>query len=286
VINEEEVLRNAKKRAQEWLDAFRLDGECDVDGIVRELSKITYKGKPCLACVVTSVEDCAKAFILCVSLFDKTGNVKEAARALSPDRYIWDYYSMAFYDCACQALPRNDVEFMCHSLHEAFRLGLGYVINLGPLLIGVTRPEAHVDDNSMVHRDDGPAIIWGDKERFFWHGLEVPGEWINKRDSLSKEVFSSIENLELKRAFCEIVGWELLADMVGFKKIQSDDFGDLIEADLEDDEGKMARFADVRCPSTGRRYLIRTDPGIETCREALARSATIKADDYEFTYES
>lgn len=284
---DEEILKEASARADEWLEAVVFDGKADIPKIEAELKKCRHKGLEPIVRVVGSVGDVAKA-VWEAAVEAREGNEKDAKKQLSkvsPHLCVWSPYLMAFYESAYLALGKEH-GFIQPCLLEAARHGLGFVVNLGGVLVGVTRPEAYRDEESRIHREDGPAIIWGSLKEWWWHGVKVEEKWIEDKDSITKEDFKKIENQELKRAFCEILGWERVLNMVGARKVQGDDWGDLVEAQLDDDEGQPARFADVRCPSTDRRYLIRTDPKVKTCKEALAMSARMEPDEYSFDLET
>ena len=292
---EEQILKDASEEAKLWVDNFTLDGKYDGKAVLEQLAKRTYKSQPVYAMVVDGPDEAAQAVeegvadIMGLDLSKKKDakKVKEKIKELRPDLCVWDYYLMAFYESAYHQLPEQNDEFMNQSLFEAYKAGLGHLINLGGFIVGVLRPEAYRDAELRLHREDGPAIIWGSYRAWYWHQVEVEQKWIEKPDECTKKDFTGIQNQEKKRAFCEILGWERVLDMLGSKKISSDDWGDLIEAQLDDDNGRPARFADVRCPSTGRRYLIRTEPDMESCGKALARSGKFDSvEDYNFVQET
>lgn len=274
-----EILKAAEKEGNLWIESATFDGKSNLPIIKSELEQIEFEGKPVKAYVTNDLHGVIP-LIIQAAMDECGGNIekgKKLLKTLTPQHCIWDYYLMAFYECAYHRLPieSQDIEFMNHSLLDAFKAGLGFVINFGDVLIGLTRPEAYRDDRNRIHNADGPAIIWGQEEQYWWHNSRIPDKWIKNPNACTVEDFKAISNMESKRAFCEILGWERIIDLVGFEKIQSDDWGTLVRTQLDDDNGKPALFADVTCPSTRRRYLLRTDPEIKTCHEAIARSFNI-----------
>jgi hypothetical protein len=287
-FNDKEIHRNVKIEADKWLEIIDFTGKAELPKIKKELKKIRYKGKQPHVEVTDDIAEVPSLIRKGAKALYGAAAEEELSKVF-PENTIWDYYFMAFYDVAFKQVPEKNFEFMQHSLFDACRYGLGFLVNLGPLLVGLSRPEAHrerIDGVLRIHKEDGPAITWGKTKQYWWKGIKVPREWIEEKEVLNKQTFTRIQNQEQKRAFCEILGWEKVTDLIGCKKIQSDDWGDLVEAQLDDDEGHLARFADVRCPSTGRRYLIRTSPLVKTCKEALATSARIEPDEYLFEAES
>jgi hypothetical protein len=141
---------------------------------------------------------------------------------------------------------------------------------LGSMRIGIGLPEAHREENRRIHSSRGPAIVWGDSRQWWWRGVRVEQAWIEDPESVDPKIFWEEENEERRRALAEILGWERILDSGDSRVIQTDETGQLVEADLEDDEGGKAKFCDVRCPSTGRRYLLRVPPTTESCREGVA----------------
>jgi hypothetical protein len=57
---------------------------------------------------------------------------------------------------------------------EAFVAGLGFFRSLPDEIVCVPRPALWLADG-LLHRQDGPAVLWPDGERYFFeHGEELP----------------------------------------------------------------------------------------------------------------
>jgi hypothetical protein len=139
-----------------------------------------------------------------------------------------------------------------------------------------------------LHCDDGPAVKWPDGySLWFWRDVNVPQGWIEEPETICAKTIVDEQNQERKRALCEILGWERALQLLDVKQVQRDDYGALLVTDvIRDDHHKPATFCDVKCPSSGRRYIIRVPPETRTCRAGLAWSAGVKEGEYEFAMET
>jgi len=138
--------------------------------------------------------------------------------------------------------------------------------------------EVHTDEAKRVHCESGPAILYPDDWAIYaWHGVLVPKEWIEDRASVSAEIALKQENVELRRAACEIVGWERILQDLGAITIDRDpdpEIGELIEVNLPDAPNE--RFLRVLC-GTGRRFAIPVPNEMQTALQANAWSYDIPA---------
>ena len=128
------------------------------------------------------------------------------------------------------------------------------------------------DDQKRLHCEDGPAIRYPDGlvEVFAWHGTRIPREWIEDKKSLTGKIALSIENVEQRRAACEIIGWANILEQLKAKTIdkhENPEIGELIEVNLPD-SGKE-RFLCVMC-ATKRRFAIPVPPNMKTALQASA----------------
>jgi len=127
------------------------------------------------------------------------------------------------------------------------------------------------DEQNRPHCETGPSCRWRDGwELFHWHGVRVPGEWIKDRKSLTAKIALTQENVELRRAACEILGWDKILRELKAKTIDADDdpeIGSLVEVSLPD-AGKE-RFLRVRC-GTGREFALPVPRNMKTALEAQA----------------
>ena len=127
-----------------------------------------------------------------------------------------------------------------------------------------------VDDRGLIHCEDGPAIQYPDGFSVYgWHGVRVPEEWIVKK-SLDAKSAITWDNLEQRRAACEIVGWAKILRELNAKTIQKSEnpfVGELVEVDLPD-IGRE-KYLRVMC-GTDREFALPVPPNIQRASEAQA----------------
>lgn len=124
-----------------------------------------------------------------------------------------------------------------------------------------------VDEENRPHSETGPSHKWRDGwSLYHWHGTVVPSDWIEGTPSAA-EVLQA-ENIEQRRAGCEIVGWDTILSELNAKTIDQDEdpeIGTLLEVDLPD--AGRERFLRVTC-GTGRTFAIPVPPEMTTALQA------------------
>ena len=124
------------------------------------------------------------------------------------------------------------------------------------------------DDQRRLHRENGPAIEYADGYAVWsWHGVRVPENWIIGKGITPHEALTW-ENMEQRRAACEILGWDTILDQLKAKTIDKDvdpEIGELIRVRIPDigDE----QFLRVTC-GTGRRFALPVPPDMKTALQA------------------
>ena len=142
------------------------------------------------------------------------------------------------------------------------------------------RPE-HIlfDDQGRVHSETDVAIKYRDGTGvYMWHGVRVPAEWINKKSELSAKTALTWENIEQRRAACEIVGWAKILRELNARTIDVDDdpmIGTLVEVDIPD-VGRE-KFLKVLC-GTGREFALPVPPDMTTALGANAWTYDLDGD--------
>ena len=128
-----------------------------------------------------------------------------------------------------------------------------------------------VDDQNRSHCETGPSHRWRDGwSLYHWHGVEVPGEWIEDKASLTPEIALGWDNVEQRRAACEILGWAKILTALKAKTIDKDadpEIGELIET-LIPGSGKE-RFLRVLC-GTKREFVLPVPREMKTALQANA----------------
>lgn len=129
-----------------------------------------------------------------------------------------------------------------------------------------------VDDQNRPHCEDGPSHKWRDGWALYhWHGVSLPNkDWIEKKDSLTVEEVFRQTNAEVRRAGCEILGWDKIFKQLKAKKLDEDGdpmIGSLYNGTLPGNV--QCGFLKVLC-GTGREFVIPVPPTIRTAIEAQA----------------
>jgi hypothetical protein len=136
-----------------------------------------------------------------------------------------------------------------------------------------------MDDQNRLHSENGPAIEYPDGFTVHsWHGVRVPGNWIEDKSSLTPEMALKEENMERRRAACEILGWANILDRLDCKVLDEDPdpmIGTLLEVNIPD-IGRE-KFLKVQC-GTGRIFAIPVPPDMTTALSANAWTYDIEPD--------
>lgn len=284
----EAAVQRAIGRAKNWIDEFDLHKTPDLNKIQSELEKRTFNGEPVVA---FTCRDYKEATELLVKIYKKEVPLPGLSEELTEEvikcipnasSYIWDYYLMTLYESSLAEVPEEErnfdgSEFLFQSLYEAYKAGLYFLVNIGPLQIGIAQSDLTVDEQFRAHKEDGPAMVWGDQKHYFWRGTEVPAEWIENKDNVDPSLALTWENIEQRRCLCEILGWERVLEQLDAKVVSEDEMGILYEADLPDSPGE--KFVKVTC-GTGRKFVLPVPPEMKTPHEAVAWTYQLNITDY------
>ena len=146
----------------------------------------------------------------------------------------------------------------------------GWVYCSRETAIVMDRPEfVKMDEQNRLHCENGPAILYPDGFTVYsWHGVRVPGEWIENKASLTAATALTVENIEQRRAAMEILGWDNIIKELDAKIIDQDDdpmIGTLLEVNIPDIGPE--KFLRVVC-GTGRTFAIPVPPDMKTALAA------------------
>lgn len=135
-----------------------------------------------------------------------------------------------------------------------------------------------VDAEHRPHCENGPSHRWRDGWALYhWHGVKIPAEWIENKASLTAAKALTWENVEQRRAACEILGWVNILRELDAKTIDKDDdpeIGELVEVTLE---GSRERFIKVLC-GTSREFALPVPPETKTALEGNAWTYGVEPD--------
>jgi len=128
-----------------------------------------------------------------------------------------------------------------------------------------------IDDQNQAHSQNGPSHRWSDGwSLYHWHGVSVPEHWIMDTKSLSAKEAITWQNIEQRRAACEILGWAKILAELDAKVIDTDgdpEIGELLEVTLPDIGTE--KFLRVKC-GTGREFALPVPPDMKTALQANA----------------
>ena len=118
---------------------------------------------------------------------------------------------------------------------------------------------------------DGPAIRYRDGYSVYaWHGVRIPAEWIEQKNKLTAKTALTWQNIEQRRAACEILGWAKILKELDSKVVDEDgdpEIGTLLEVDIP--EIGREKFLRVLC-GTKREFALPVPPEMKTALEANA----------------
>ena len=127
------------------------------------------------------------------------------------------------------------------------------------------------DAEKRFHNETGKSVEYSDGWGVSsWHGVQVPDEWIVKKQDLTPKVALTWKNIEQRRAACEIIGWERILHELNAKTIDKDgdpEIGELVEVELP--EIGKEKFLRVVC-GTKRSFALPVPPNMKTALEANA----------------
>jgi len=145
------------------------------------------------------------------------------------------------------------------------------------------RPEIiRKDDEARLHCEDGPAIRFTDGYGVYcWHGLNVPDDWINKKSDLTPKIALTWQNVEQRRAACEILGWDSILNELDAYVVDKDpdpQIGELLSVEIP--EIGRENFLRVQC-GTGRAFSIPVPPEMRTALQAQAWMVGLEPQDFQ-----
>lgn len=123
---------------------------------------------------------------------------------------------------------------------------------------------------------------------YAWHGMRLPAEIIEKRDSMTTAQILGQENVEIRRAMMEIYGQGRFAQDAGAKvaDVSKEHGAELMVLPLPaDDPERILKAMRLTCPTTGHVYFERVPPDVSTALEGLSWRFAVKPKDYKPSWE-
>ena len=154
--------------------------------------------------------------------------------------------------------------------------------------------DMQIDENKRLHNATGPAVTFVDNSKVWvWHGVLVPEYVITEPNRITAKDILEEPNAEVSRIKLERLGMEKFIHQSKLKILYSDIDGKgnsrkLLQTSspksLESD--KYIEVIQVVCPSTGRKYLLRVPPNMQTCQAAIAWTFGLSPEDYVLAAET
>ena len=145
--------------------------------------------------------------------------------------------------------------------------------------ISERQSKINLDERGRLHCETGPAIAYSDGFSVHaWHGTIFPEEWLQIKPSASDAVY--MQNGELRRVACEMLGWDTILnelEAVSIDKDNDPEIGELVEVSIRYEPQKFLR---VRC-GTGRNFALPVPPEMTTARQANAWTWGLGANQYK-----
>ena len=135
-----------------------------------------------------------------------------------------------------------------------------------------------MDEQNRLHSETGPAIVYRDGFSVYsWHGVNIPKEWIEDSPPSAEDAIRW-DNMEQRRAACEMIGWVNILNLLNARIIDEDKdpmIGTLVEVDIPD-IGRE-KFIRVLC-GTGRSFALPVPPEMTTALQANAWTYDLDGD--------
>lgn len=204
----------------------------------------------------------------------------------------WDAWLWGYFDCARRLdVEYSDVTATLLDAHCKITYSCGAIYTFKDFCILANRPhKITLDNQGLVHCEDGPAILYREGFSIYsWHGLQIPTGWLD-RTALTPIIALTHDNIEQRRAACEILGWDVILDELNATTIDKDEdplIGELVEVVINEINAPEiaiipSKFLRVTC-GTGRNFTLPVPPDMTTALQANAW--TYGLDDYQYKPE-
>lgn len=131
------------------------------------------------------------------------------------------------------------------------------------------------DELGRLHKSDGPALIFSDREMCVLRGVLIPASEWKKRDDA--KLILDVQNVEVRRALIERMGVRKFIALSGLRPTHTDRFGSFYRLDHEFD---AHGYVHVVCPSTKQDYFLAVPGNCRSAHEAVAWTFSMVTEDY------
>lgn len=141
-----------------------------------------------------------------------------------------------------------------------------------------------------IHRPDGPAVVFNDRELYYWHGWNVQERTIKEKPTAERILKE--ENQTEREVLIQRMGVENFVQEAELRPVDSFRDSTLLKVNTADTRGRWRdgrwideplplAFLKVICPSTQKAYFLRVDPDAENAQQALESTLVGYTRDWE-----
>jgi len=129
-----------------------------------------------------------------------------------------------------------------------------------------------------IHRADGPAVILGDQELYYWRGWHVERKTVLGKPTV--ECILKEKNQTEREVLLQRMGVENFVREAELRPVDTFRDSTLLKVNTADTRGRYRNgtfideplalaFLRVMCPSTQKTYFLRVEPDVENAKQAL-----------------
>lgn len=199
--------------------------------------------------------------------------VNEKVELFAHHPHYFDLKWLLHYQGRVNSIAHGEVLF------DIIDAGLMYSYNFENLVLWCPLPqEVNFDSETLeLHHEEEASLSWDKRfQLFYWKGIEVPRKLIEAPELIQRTDFIKARNAEVRRCFQEKLGSERFASLFDLIQIDADlDLQGNMQylyrsSDIDVIAKEHLQFAEVTCPSTGRKYFLSVPPDILNVWEAVA----------------
>lgn len=152
-------------------------------------------------------------------------------------------------------------------------------------LVGMNPVELFLDEQLRLNNRDGAAATFADGWKMWAiDGARVPRRLSEDPASLTVDDISNAQNANIRRIMIDLYGASRYLEDSGSRLISKDEYGELYQQDLPDDEPlTMVRVKNSTMEPDGtfRYYFLRVPPNMMTAKEAVAWTFGLESGEYQ-----
>lgn len=151
----------------------------------------------------------------------------------------------------------------------------------------ITKPAVRTfqDDTNRPHSVVGPSYEFSDGYKIYtYHGVEIPGNWVENPESITAKDVDKQSNAELRRIMIELMDIEKYIKDSKFTVKSKDNFGILWERDLGDRRLPVTvvqvKNSTPEPDGSYKDYFLRVPPDMQRPKQAIAWTFSKQEDEY------